>query len=303
MLSEKLGRRDEELQLVAEALEDSKADVAKREDRIAGHAAELDARDVSLCAKEALVRQHERSLDVRVQKLDEHETRLTECAAMLQTRDADIEERSSRVRENEAAATRRAEEIVVVFAALEQQKKDWMKASDEHAAANVARLRAWEEQLGCTEALLAEREDEVRHGAEQIRVATADLEEQQRAVASLEAILTERAVPSRPAPAQQVAPFVASETIEVAAEPHKAPAYSLPEVVEALNPSPARRQRLATEAPVNVEVPPSVDISDLSVEEIEQFNTRRRLGLRNDATIAAEIRSERVSAKKKGWWF
>ena len=73
-------------------------------------------------------------------------------------------------------------------------------------------------------------------------------------------------------------------------------------IVEASKPVLAMERPIEPQALGEIDLPSTVDISDFSAEEVEQFNTRRRLGLRNDATLAAEIRSERVPAKKKGWW-
>jgi hypothetical protein len=220
---------------------------------------------------------------------------------MLQDRDAALEARESRVTEKEATARRRAEELIVTFAAVEERKRDAMKAADEQAATSTARLRAWEEQLCCVEALLAERELETRRLADQLRLATAELEEKQRAVAELEATLVERGLTSRAVP--QAATVAVSEPTPEPVVSSAAPSAAAAEIVEGPKPVLAMERPIEPQALDELDLPPTVDISDFSADEIEQFNTRRRLGLRNDATLAAEIRSERVPAKKKGWWF
>jgi hypothetical protein len=179
--------------------------------------------------------------------------------------------------------------------------------------------------LCCAEALLVERELETRRLADQLRLATAELEEKQRAVAELEATLVERTLSSRAAP--QAATVAASEPTPAPVVSSSPPSAAVAEIVEAPKPVLAMESADAPKPVVAVEIAgtpaslvatspaleteilvaddevPTVDISDFSAEEIAQFNTRRRLGLRNDATLAAEIRSERVPAKKKGWWF
>jgi hypothetical protein len=286
---------------------------------------ELDARESSVRAKDALGRQRESEVAERGRKLDEREARVTACATMLQDRDAALDDRESRLRAKEVAASRRAEELIVTFAAVEELKRDSMKAADEQAATGAARLRAWEVQLGCTEALLAERELEIRRCADQLRVATAEVEEKQRAAAELEAILTERARSSTPA--RQTAPVVASasspapvvsietpsvaaaEIVEVPKSVHTVESAEAPKPVVAVEIAETPKAVVATETVlegetlVEADLAPTVDISDFSAEEVAQFNVRRRLGLRNDATLAAEIRSERTPSKKKGWWF
>jgi hypothetical protein len=224
---------------------------------------------------------------------------------MLQDRDAEIEERASRLTEKEAVADRRTEELVVTFAALEERRHDVMKVVDEQAATSTARLRAWEEQLCCTEALLAERELESLRRADELRAAMAVLEAKQRAVAELEAILAARAL-SASAPRQ--APVAAATEVvspPVASSDGPSDAPSSPASATAVPQQPlfATKSSIEMDAFVEVDLLPSVDISDFTAEEVAQFNTRRRLGLRNDATLAAEIRSERVPTKKKGWWF
>jgi len=300
--SENTRRREQELEVLATSLDAAEHRVAEREAGVTERAAVLDGREASLRAKEALVRQRENEIAERTKKLEAHEAKLTQCAASLQARDTALEERDVRLREQEAAVARRTDELVVAFAAVEERKREQENALDERAAATAARLESWEAQLACTEALLAEREVEVRRSADQLRVAAAELEDKKRAAAVPQPTLTEPAGPAMAGEHESVGDMRALDASRSSASE----GWTLDShgATESSKPFHELPNELGVDLVLDADVPPAVDVSDFSPEEVAQFKTRRRLGLRNDAAIAAEIRSERVTTpKKKGWWF
>ena len=118
---------------------------------------------------------------------------------MLQGREDQVRAAEAQLREQEAVANQRAQDFVVAFARLDEQKRG-LSSLDEKTAEHLARLHSREEEVRRTEARLREREAETRRCAEQLRTATVRLEEKERALAAREAVVCAGVGPARAEP-------------------------------------------------------------------------------------------------------